>query len=295
MNSAVLIDKPSGMTSMDVIRKARKKANIKRIGHAGTLDPLATGLLVLLFGKATKLQDIFQNATKGYTGTIQLGLSTETLDVDGKEHVLKDVPSNIQNNSEVTLNLIEKFSGTYFQLPPQYSALKVSGVSSHKLARQGIEVELKKREVTIEFKKLEFSSNDILSFDVICSKGTYIRSLARDIGVELGCGACIKTLRRTLSSPFTLNETVSLDSFLEDDILEHLVDISKLVSHLPKIEVSPEQLRSLQFGKQEILDQVSISSDKKLAAIFSENSFGGLAYKKDSGEDAGAWRIKFIL
>lgn len=291
MNAAILIDKPSGITSMDVIRQARKKANIRKIGHSGTLDPLATGLLVVLFGKATKLQDIFQNASKGYTGTIQLGLRTETFDVDGKEHDLTEVPAELSANPEVIQQLIQKFSGEQMQMPPIYSALKVSGVSSHKLARQGIKVKLKERNVNISFSELKFESPDVMSFDVACSKGTYIRSLARDIGEELGCGACIKSLRRTVSSPFKLENAVSLEQFLEDDISKHLLSMSDLVSDLPKVKVNQAQLSALRLGQQHCLERINFPETKDLVAIFSGNEFGGLVQQSDSGN----WKIKFIL
>jgi len=291
VNAAILIDKPTGMTSMDVIRRARKKANIKKIGHAGTLDPLATGLLVVLFGKATKLQDIFQNAQKAYTGTIRLGLRTETLDIDGKEHVLSEVSPKLFEDPKIIEHLIKKFSGDQMQMPPIYSALKVSGVSSHKLARQGVEVKHKERKVNIQFNSLKFESSQVLSFDVFCSKGTYIRSLARDVGEELGCGACIESLRRTLSSPFKLEDAVTLEQFLEDDVDKHIMSMAEMVSHMPKIEVSQQDLHSLRLGQQHPLEKAVFPEKGDLAAIFSGAEFGGLAQRADSA----TWKLKFVI
>jgi tRNA pseudouridine55 synthase len=290
MDGAIILDKPSGMTSMDVIRVARRKCNIRRVGHSGTLDPLATGLLVVLFGRATKLQNIFLNARKSYSGLIRLGLRTETYDIQGVNHSRTEVPPQIAGNPDILKRIEETFSGPQKQLPPVYSALKVAGVASHKLAREGVEVELEERDVEIVFDDLRFHSAESIRFEVSCSKGTYIRSLARDIGEELGCGACIESLRRTASNPFKLESAVTLDTFLENDPQRFLLGMDKLVSHLPRVDFDGGEFSRLEQGQQQALEIIELDREDTMAAVFNDGQFGGLIEKRNRG-----WKLRFLV
>ena len=226
-NGILLIDKPSGMSSMRVLTLVKylssqgeaKQDKVKKskVGHCGTLDPLASGLMVVLLGTATKQQNKFLSANKSYSGTIKLGLTTNTDDIVGEVLEENDLTDLFKKNSkEESPNLIlekirKEFSGTSMQTPPDFSAIKVAGKRSYSLARKGKSVELKQREVEINFEDLRFHNYDSIRFELNCTKGTYIRSLARDIGEFLGCGACISSLRRTASNPFSLEQAYSLD------------------------------------------------------------------------------------
>jgi len=184
-----------------------------KVGHCGTLDPLASGLMVVLLGTATKQQNKFLSANKSYSGTIKLGLTTSTDDIVGdvlKENNLNDLFEKM-SKEQILESIRAKFSGISMQTPPDFSAIKIAGKRSYNLARKGKSVELKQREVEINFEDLRFHNYDSIRFEVSCTKGTYIRSLARDIGEFLECGACINSLRRTASNPFSLEQAYSLD------------------------------------------------------------------------------------
>ena len=214
MNEVLLIDKPSGITSFDVIDEFKKLLGTKKVGHSGTLDRFASGLLVLCTGWATKLTRFFIDHDKGYTGTIQLGTSTDTCDVDGKIIRTGDA-SRI--TSEDILKIKERFKGDIMQSPPLFCAIKTDGQRASDLIRRGITPELKDKKVSI--KKLDIYAIDLENFqftiDVVCSKGTYIRALARDIGDFLNTGAYLKSLRRTSSGKFNVDDAVTIEEFRE--------------------------------------------------------------------------------
>jgi len=208
----LLIDKPLHWTSFDVVRKIRNSIRIKKVGHAGTLDPLATGLLIVCTGKFTKKINEYMAQEKEYTGTITLGAVTPTYDLESTPQDEKDI-------SEITEQQIQeatkKFIGDIEQFPPIYSAIKKDGVALYELARRGVEVELKARPVTI--KEFEIISVDmpVIAFRVVCTTGTYIRSLANDLGAELGCGGYLSALRRTRIGEFNVEDGVGMEEFLE--------------------------------------------------------------------------------
>lgn len=208
----LLIDKPLHWTSFDVVRKLRNILHIKKIGHAGTLDPLATGLLIVCTGKFTKRINEFMAQTKEYTGTITLGAVTPTYDLESE-------PENFQSTNSITIETIREaalqLTGPILQVPPAHSAIKVNGKRVYELARQGKEVKLEPRPVTIyTFDILSFEK-DVVQFRVSCSTGTYIRSLANDLGRIIGCGGYLSSLRRTKIGEFTVNEAQSMEAFEE--------------------------------------------------------------------------------
>lgn len=215
MNGIIVIDKPSGVTSFDVVKKIRYKFKIKKVGHCGTLDPLATGILVVLLGEDTKLFSKFSAFDKGYTATLQLGLTTNTGDCQGKIIEKCDIDNIPLSKVE---DAFKKFRGEIKQLPPMFSALKYQGKKLYELARLGIEVPREKRPVKIYDLKISGFNFPYVDFYVHCSKGTYIRTLACDIGIRLGCGACITSLRRTLVGPFDIDDAITMDKINESHI-----------------------------------------------------------------------------
>lgn len=208
----LLIDKPLHWTSFDAVKKIRNAIRIKKVGHAGTLDPLATGLLIICTGKFTKKINEFMAAEKEYTGSFTLGATTPTYDLESTATDFKDTSTISEEQIHAaTKNII----GEIQQVPPIYSAIKKDGVALYELARRGIEVELKPR--TIIIKEFEIISVEmpVLNFKVVCSTGTYIRSLAHDFGKALGCGAYLSALRRTRIGDCKVEDAVSIDAFIE--------------------------------------------------------------------------------
>ncbi|HVM89939.1 MAG TPA: tRNA pseudouridine(55) synthase TruB [Puia sp.] len=204
----LLINKPLNWTSFDVVRKIRNLVKIKKVGHAGTLDPLATGLLIVCTGKFTKRINEFMSAEKEYTGTITIGATTPTYDLESLPENFKDY-SNI-TTEQIHLNTI-RFTGEIFQTPPIHSAIKKDGKRAYELARQGKEIELEPRKIII--REFEITSTILpeISFRVTCSTGTYIRSLANDFGVALGCGAYLSKLCRTRIGEFSVEQSMTMD------------------------------------------------------------------------------------
>lgn len=209
----ILINKPLEWTSFDVVRKIRNIIKIKKVGHAGTLDPLATGLLIVCTGKFTKKINEYMAQEKEYTGTFTLGAVTPTFDLESE-------PENFQSINEVTEETIietsKKFLGEIMQLPPIHSAIKQKGKPVYLLARKGVEVIMEPRKITIHSFEITSISLPVISFKVVCTTGTYIRSLANDFGAALGCGAYLSSLCRTRIGNFTLKEALSIDEFIED-------------------------------------------------------------------------------
>lgn len=212
LDGALLVDKPQGPTSHDVVDRVRRRFGLKKVGHAGTLDPNATGLLVLLLGRGTKLSDKLMSADKVYEGTLKLGETTDTYDADGKVTASAPVPplSVEQLNAAA-----EAFVGDLMQTPPMVSAAKVGGVPLYKLARKGLEVERKARLVHIYTFRFTAYQEPVGAFRVSCTKGTYVRSLAHELGQKLGCGAHLATLRRTESGRFSVADAITLAQLLE--------------------------------------------------------------------------------
>ncbi len=212
-NGAVLlIDKDKSWTSFDVVAKVRGLTRIRKIGHAGTLDPLATGLLILCLGKFTKRINEFQDWNKRYIGVIKLGSTTKTDDSEGEEENITDFTGLKQEEIEIA---VKSFEGTISQIPPKYSAKKVDGQRLYMLARKNIDVEIRPVDVTVY--KIDILNVDLpyVTIDVLCAKGTYIRSLARDIGAKLGVGGHLSGLRRTDIGEFSVNEALTVKMFNE--------------------------------------------------------------------------------
>ena len=207
----LLLDKPLHWTSFDVVRKIRNLLRIKKVGHAGTLDPLATGLLILCTGKYTKRINEYMAAEKEYIADITLGATTPTYD-------LESTPTDVKDFQSVTINQIHStlatFTGEIEQVPPIYSAIKKNGVAAYELARRGDDVELKSRKITIQSIEIMACSLPVLTLKIACSTGTYIRSLAHDIGQQLGCGAYLSALRRTRIGEMNVEDGITPETFM---------------------------------------------------------------------------------
>lgn len=231
LDGVLLVDKPAGPTSHDIVHKIRKRFKIGKVGHGGTLDPNATGLLIILLGKGTKLSDRLLGGDKAYSGVARLGRVTDTQDCDGV--TLEEKPWEGVTREQFETAVAEGFSGDIFQTPPMVSAIKSGGVPLYKLARKGQEVERKPRLVHVyKYAVTEWTPPSV-AFDVDCTKGTYVRTLVHDVGQVLGCGACLDALRRTRSGPFELKDAVTLDEVLlwsEDQLAAHVIPFSRVLS-----------------------------------------------------------------
>ena len=207
-NGIIIIDKPAGWTSMDVCAKLRGILRTKKIGHAGTLDPMATGVLPVFVGQATRAVSFAESGSKEYVAGLRLGLVTNTQDTSGE--TLEEHP--VTATAEDLRAVLPRFTGEIEQIPPMFSAIKIGGKKLYELARKGQEVERKGRAVTIyELELLEQSGENEYLLRVLCSKGTYVRTLCHDIGQALGCGGCMSSLRRTMAAGFTLADAVTLE------------------------------------------------------------------------------------
>ena len=207
----ILLDKPLHWTSFDAVRKIRSAIRIKKVGHAGTLDPLATGLLIICTGKFTKKINEFMAQSKAYTGTITLGAVTPTYDLESLPEQQKDFSAITADQVIETANT---FLGDIEQLPPIYSAIKKKGTPLYELARRGEEVELKPRKINIQTFEITSVELPVVGFRIVCSTGTYIRSIANDMGKQLGCGGYLSSLRRTAIGSFRVEDAVSMEDFL---------------------------------------------------------------------------------
>ena len=211
-DGAILVDKPAGPTSHDVVGAIRHQFQIKKVGHCGTLDPGATGLLIILLGRATKLSEKLMGSDKVYEGTIKLGETTDSYDADGELVTSLPVPPLTLDELNETA---ATFIGDQMQMPPMVSAIKKNGVPLYKLARKGIEVERTPRFIHIYNYRFTSYSEPIASFRVACTKGTYVRSLAHDLGEKIGCGAHLQTLRRVTAGKFEVAEALSFEPLLK--------------------------------------------------------------------------------
>ena len=245
MNGIVIIDKPAGWTSQDATARLRRVYNTRRIGHGGTLDPMATGVLPVFVGRATRGVEFFEHAEKTYETVLRLGLLTDTEDTSGT--VLEERPVNV--TEQEFLAVLDRFRGEILQVPPMYSALKVNGQKLCDLARKGKEVERQPRPITIhELECLSFDGT-AARLRVRCSKGTYIRTLCKDIGLALGCGGCMEALRRVSAGAYTESEAVPLLELLECETPEvHLRPVDSMFADYPAVTLTENQEKRCRNG-----------------------------------------------
>jgi tRNA pseudouridine55 synthase len=255
VHGILLVDKPEGMTSAAVVRTVKKALRVEKVGHLGTLDPFASGLLPICLGEGTKIAQFLMSERKAYSGTIRLGIETDTYDATGTVTRTDAVPAITFATLQ---NLMQRFSGEYWQTPPMYSALKHRGTPLYKLARRGVEVEREPRKVVIEDFSLEVVDGTLLRFSLVCSKGTYIRTLAADMGATLRCGAHLATLRRTGFGPFVVENAVSLSrcpELLEQGTLP-VISLVAALQHYQAVALTSEEAKLVRQGQQEVLRQV---------------------------------------
>lgn len=283
IDGILLLDKPAGISSNQALQKARRLLNANKAGHTGNLDGPATGLLPLCFGEATKMSTYLLDERKRYLCEVQLGQTTTTLDAEGDLIESRPIPSIDPDEFE---HLLDAFRGPITQIPPMYSALKHQGERLYKLAQQGEEIERKPRPVTIYSLEVVAFGETGFTIDVACSKGTYIRTLADDIGQALGCGAHVKSLRRTEVGEFTLQEAVTLEQLeaaIERDdqgVLDQLLPVDAGLA-LPKVEIASTLKSSIQQGQEVALDSVY---DQGLSSIYTdETEFLGIGEVKANG------------
>lgn len=252
-NGILNINKPEGWTSQDVVAKLRGRLHIRRVGHTGTLDPMATGVLPVCFGKATRIIEYYDDDFKTYEAEMKLGMVTDTLDITGT--VLETKPVDV--SEEDVIQTIDSFRGWITQIPPKYSALKVNGKPLYKYAREGVEVEIKSRKIYVEdiqLVEVNLRENRIL-FRVTCSKGTYIRTICDDIGKKLGCGGTMTALRRTQSGCFRVEDARTLPEILEmtDEELERcVIPMDETLVHLGRIELKSMESVPFYYNGREI-------------------------------------------
>jgi tRNA pseudouridine55 synthase len=248
ISGVLVVDKPVGLTSHDVVQIIRKGTNIRRAGHTGTLDPRASGVLVVLIGPAVRLSEYVSASDKRYQAIIRLGTTTDTYDADG--HVTSSSP--VEVDEEQFEKVLSQFVGEIEQVPPPYSAVKVKGRKAYEMAREGEEVDLQPRKIQVyNLELLEWAPPEAV-IDVYCSSGTYVRSLAHDLGEALGCGAHLVGLRRTKSGRFTLRDAVPLrklrDAFDAGNWYQFLIPAAEALSDWPAVELSVEQVESIRHG-----------------------------------------------
>lgn len=292
MQGLILLSKPNGITSFGAVARIKRLAHEKRVGHTGTLDPMATGVLPVFLGRATALSGLLLDADKSYKAKVKLGITTDTDDITG--NVLSETKVNITN--EELERVLEEFIGKLKQKPPIYSALKKDGQRLYDLARKGEEVEVEEREIEVFSIKLlsNLDENNTFSIETRVSKGTYIRSLARDIGERLGVGATLTELERTETGGFSLQSCVDLEKLSEENITDYIIDEEKAVSHLRQIEVTKKQAIRFSNGGQLGFERLKISDikDNELFRIKFDGLFLGIGIAETDKNQIG---IKCII
>jgi len=249
ISGVLVVDKPVGMTSHDVVQAIRTGTGLRRAGHTGTLDPRASGVLVVLVGPAVRLSEFVSASDKRYQAIIRLGSTTDTFDADGK---VTQSSQSINVTEDQFEKVLATFVGEIEQVPPPYSAVKVQGRKAYELAREGEEVELAPRKITVHhLEVLEWAPPEVV-IDVHCSSGTYVRSLANDLGAALGCGAYLVGLRRTKSGRFSLREATPLrklqEAFHAGNWYQYLIPAAEALAEWPAIELSPDDVENVRHG-----------------------------------------------
>ena len=292
MTGIICLDKSAGMTSFTAVKRASRILGVKKAGHTGTLDPMATGVLVIMLSNCTRFIELLPEHRKSYIARVRLGVTTDTLDITGK--VLSECGVNVTESQ--LFEAAEKFKGEIMQTPPMYSALKRDGERLYDLARKGIDIPREQRKITVE--KLEIRDFDGTEFtmDVTCSAGTYIRSLCDDIGKELGCGACMTELRRTSANGFSVETALTLEE-LENavkngEINKYTVSLEKALEEYSAVTVTAAQAKRFHNGGALDGKRLNIDPQKGLYRVYSpEKVFLGLGEIIDNGGDLTVKRV----
>ena len=282
VNGVLIVDKPTGLTSNETIQRVKSIYRARKVGHTGSLDPLATGVLPVCFGEATKFSRYLLDATKRYCVTIRLGIETNTGDSEGEV-------VQVQSTAQITQQRVEEaltgFRGTFWQIPPMFSAIKVSSRPMYELARNGIEVEREPRSVTVFSNRLVSFADDKITLDVHCSKGTYMRSIAADLGSELGCGGHVCDLRRTAAGHFEVDESNTFEDLRlarsRDRLDELLLPMSSTVAGCPPLTLTEEMAYMVRHGVHPPAPESSVSGLVRLYG--SDHAFMGVGEILENG------------
>lgn len=276
MFGLLLINKPQGITSFGAVARVKRIAGEKRVGHTGTLDPMATGVLPVLIGRATVLSQYLIDADKGYSATIKLGVSTDSCDITG----------NVISENEVNVtdcdikHILDGFKGKQMQIPPMFSAIKQNGVRMYELARRGQTADIPAREIEVFSlnQTTAISKENEFDIDTTVSKGTYIRSLCRDIGKALGCGATLTRLCRTKTAGFRLEQCVDLEQLTPENIGQYILSPDKVVEYMPSICVTEKQAVRFTNGGQLSLDRIKFNgfTNNTVYRVYFDQTFLGL-------------------
>jgi tRNA pseudouridine55 synthase len=288
VSGILVLDKPQGMTSSDAVQKVKRLFNAEKVGHTGALDPLATGVLPLCFGEATKFSQYLLNSDKKYWTRIQLGVATDTGDSDGQVVATRPVQDVDAARIETAL---EQFRGDIEQIPSMFSAIKHQGQPLYKLARQGIEVEREARAVTIYSNRLLAFAGDELELEIHCSKGTYIRTIAEDLGAALGCGAHVTALRRLAAGPYGETDMVTLAALEAAEQTERdgfLLPVDSVVGGWPEVRLNDDTAYYMRKGQPVIVAHAPRSGWVRLSEVSDEGStrFLGVGEILDDGRVA---------
>ena len=282
MNGVINIFKPKGMTSFDVVREVKKVCCTGKVGHTGTLDPEATGVLPVCIGRATKIIDYIMDSRKVYEVEFKLGIKTTTYDDEGE--ILETRETKHLTDDEI-LQVIKGFLGEYSQVPPMYSALKQNGVRLYTLARQGIEVKREGRNITVYNIENIKIDNPFVSMKVTCSKGTYVRSLCYDIGEKLGVYATMTELNRAETSVFKQEDSINIKNLTSENYSEHLISIEEALNHYDRININHKYAKLLVNGVR--VGDTRYTNDKveneKLYRVYDGEKFLGLGSKNNEG------------
>ncbi len=290
-SGVLLVDKPEGPSSAHVVHEVKTILRAKKAGHLGTLDPFASGLLLVGVNEGTKIADIFLAAPKSYHGVMVLGVETDSQDVTGK--VLSTRPVPPIGPGELAM-LEQKFTGDLKQVPPMFSALKRDGVPLYRLARQGKEIPREPRSIRVAGLALKKLNEAEVAFDVTCSRGTYVRTLAADMGTVLGCGAHLKSLRRTACGHLGLDRAITLNELKHARSAEKipLLSLSSALSHLPAIKWDDRLLQRLRMGQQEVLRQIGKpAGDETLLQIMDTRGALTALATWSADVSGGRWRL----
>ena len=294
ISGALVVDKPVGMTSHDVVQAIRNGTGLRRAGHTGTLDPRASGVLVILVGPAVRLSEYVSASDKRYQAIIRLGGSTDTFDAEGLVTPTKDPVTVTEAQFETAL---QTFVGEIEQTPPPYSAVKVQGRKAYEMAREGEEVELAPRKITVHhLEVLEWAPPEVV-IDVHCSSGTYVRSLANDLGVMLGCGAYLVGLRRTKSGRFSLRDSVPLrklqEAFTAGNWYQYLIPAAEALGDWPAVELNPDEVEGVRHGHR--VKVVGEPTETKVRGVSTQGELVALMEITINEDGSREWQPKKVF
>jgi tRNA pseudouridine55 synthase len=296
ISGVLVVDKPVGMTSHDVVQAIRNGTGLRRAGHTGTLDPRASGVLVILVGPAVRLSEYVSASDKRYQAIIRLGGTTDTFDAEGRVTDSKVDPMSITETQFE--EALKSFVGEIEQTPPPYSAVKVRGRKAYEMARQGEEVELEPRKITVHhLEVLEWTPPEVV-IDVHCSSGTYVRSLANDLGEKLGCGAYLVGLRRTKSGRFTLRDSVPLrklqEAFTAGNWYQYLIPAAEALGDWPAVELNPDEVEGVRHGHRVKAKEADIVHEK-VRGVSTQGELVALMVVATGEDGSPEWQPKKVF